>query len=351
MNDVATMPAQERAELFIEAAETPIPVRAPALIEKDFWLCWVLGHVFADEAPFQPLIFKGGTSLTKVYQAIERFSEDIDLSIDRTILGFEGERDPGSARTGKQAKRRLEELGVACREFVQGPLRRWLTARFASILGDPDIGTDSWAIEIDDRDPDGQTLLFRYPRTAVTAEASGYIAPEIRLEFGARGETWPSERATIRSYIADAFPSEFGGVSAGVQVLAIERTFGEKATILHAIAHGGAERVRPRQARHYYDLARLAAGTVRERALSNLDLLEAVARHKARFFRAAWAKYDLARPGTLRLTPPADVERALRADCHEMEAMFFSTPPSFDEILEQISMLEAIINASGQRLA
>lgn len=137
--------------------------------------------------------------------------------------------------------------------------------------------------------------------------------------------------------------------SASVRVLALVRTFWEKATILHALAHGGVERIRPGLSRHYYDLSCLAIGPARQAAVSRLDLLSNVAEHKSRFFRAAWAKYEEARPSTLRLVPPREVVRKLRANFRQMEAMFFGDPPSFDEIMIALAELEAELNSRMAR--
>jgi len=170
------------------------------------------------------------------------------------------------------------------------------------------------------------------------------VAPDIRLELGARSDHWPVSSGEVRPYAAEAFREEFEQPSCTVRVLGIERTFWEKATILHAVHYGGAEHVRARMARHYYDLACLASTNARPRALAQPDMLISVARHKMRFFPNAWARYDEARRGTLRLLPPEDVEAEIRRDYARMRPLFLRDPPGMNELLETLRDLEREIN-------
>lgn len=199
-------------------------VGSPAIVEKDFWVCWTLGQIFTAESLTGPL-FKGGTSLSKVYGIIERFSEDVDIVLDRHALGFEGESDPINIAGTNRRKRRLEELAAACSQIVQVSVRETLEARFKSELGDA-----GWAITPDVADRDGQSLLFEYPvglepRLYGTV---GYIRPIVRLEFGCRGDVWPTELCKIRPSVAEQFPDLFGWAECPVRVLRPERTFGRK---------------------------------------------------------------------------------------------------------------------------
>jgi len=341
METIAQAPAAERAELFNETAARR--GLAPPIVEKDFWVCWTLGRLFAASDRRPGLIFKGGTSLSKVYRAIERFSEDIDLAFDRHDLGFADDRDPMQASSGKQAQRLLDELSEATIRHVAERFVPDLEALLAEALGP--AGPATWSVTIDPADP--QTVEFVYPSSlaAGTYDALAYVRPTVRLELGARTEHWPSEEAQIEPYAAEAFPDLFVSASVTVRALAIERTFWEKATILHAEAHRPADKPAPiRLSRHYYDLAMLAAGPYAERCLARIDLLEAVARHKARFFRSSWAAYDTARPGSLRLSPASARLPKLRADYRQMGDMIFGDPPHLDTALETLARLEKRIN-------
>ncbi len=188
MNKFALLPAADRSAVLQETA-TRMGVGSPAIVEKDFWVCWTLGQIFTADALPGPL-FKGGTSLSKVYGIIARFSEDVDIVLDRHALGFEGENDPINVGGANQRRRLLEKLAATCSKTVQGSVRETLEDRFRS-----ELGYAGWSIKIDAADREGQSLLFGYP---VGLESrlygpAGYIRPVIRLEFGCRGDVWPTE--------------------------------------------------------------------------------------------------------------------------------------------------------------
>ncbi|MFZ9938385.1 MAG: nucleotidyl transferase AbiEii/AbiGii toxin family protein, partial [Luteolibacter sp.] len=166
----------------------------------------------------------------------------------------------------------------------------------------------------------------------------------VRIELGARSDHWPSEDHTVHSYLGETFDLPMG--SARVRSLAAERTFWEKATLLHAEAHRAADKPMPaRYARHYHDLARMAATPVAERALADAALRERVVAHKSVYFRSGWARYDLAEPATFRLLPPEARRTELEADHQAMIPMFFTTPQPIATVLETLANLETRIQA------
>jgi hypothetical protein len=192
----------------------------------------------------------------------------------------------------------------------------------AAVLAD--VG--EWKIELDSEDEDGQTILFIFPQ-AMASSTESYVRPSVKIEFGARSDHWPVEIATIVPYIANVS----GGriiEGASVRVLAAEWTFWEKATILHMIYHYQSEKnVPPRMSRHYYDIYAMVDSPIYKKALMNISLLKKVAAHKAIFFKATWAHYDTAKPGTLRLVPRDNQVSQLKNDFHQMQQMFFEAPP------------------------
>lgn len=332
-----------RAEAFREAAAR-MGVQ-PAIVEKDFWVCWTLKRIFALPDPMAGLVFKGGTSLSKAYGVITRFSEDVDLSLDRHDLGFAGLRDPADPDLSSRTRKKLlKELQDEAASLVGGGLRQAIELACCEALGESDC-----LLTVDAYDP--QTLLFAFPESLGTgAYGSQYIKPAIRLEFGARSDHLPAESRSIQPYLADHIDGLLSASQHTVKTLGAERTFWEKATILHMLAHRDpGKSLGNRQSRHYADLASLAASDIKAAALADLSLLETVANHKSIFFSAAWAKYDTARPGSLRLSPPPDLERALRRDYETMREMFFNEPMTFEEILERIAALEAAINEGAAR--
>ncbi len=335
MDDFASLPTAEK-RTYIEQAALRTGL-APEVLEKDFWVVWLLGKLFSLETISPSILFKGGTSLSKAYGLIHRFSEDIDISIDRSLLGFDGERDPLTAQTNTEANRRLGALQAACADYVKGPLMAALTESVAKIL------SAGWALELDQRDP--LTILFSFP-SVLSKKVFRYITPYVKLEFGARADLWPQERKRIRSCLADVFPgvtNEHLGLE--IQTLGVARTYWEKATILHAEFHRPETKEFPtRLSRHHYDLFMLSSSDHGEMFASDSSLLEQVVRHKEIFFRSSWANYQDARPGSLKLVPPAHQVVSLAEDYALMRQMFFSEPPSLNEILNKLQEVETRFN-------
>jgi len=345
MDKVARLPADDRGALFGETGAGRGV--ADTIIEKDFWVCWSLRRLFTlPKGATATLVFKGGTSLSKAFGVIRRFSEDIDLSFDRAELGYTGDRDPekeGISR--KQAARLINDLIGDAERHIAEKLLPALRAAIVKQLGEPANG--EWSLEIDA--DDAQTVNFHYPTALPAAEYEGmaYITPRVRLELGARGDPWPTEEKIIRPYAADHYPDFFEEPDTSVTVLSARRTFWEKATALHAEAHRPAESPTPQYfSRHYYDLAMLLGTDEGQAAAADFVLLAQVAKHKATFFRSSWASYDTARPGTLRLMADEARIKDLHADYRAMAPMMFDgSPPSFDDILAKIAALQETINS------
>ncbi|NIM49714.1 MAG: nucleotidyl transferase AbiEii/AbiGii toxin family protein [Gemmatimonadales bacterium] len=343
MDGIAQLTREERAELFTETAAR-MGVR-PIIAEKDFWVCWTLKYLFALPAEQPGLIFKGGTSLSKVYGLIRRFSEDIDLAFDRRDLGFGGDRDPETAPSGKARQRRLKELGEECGRHIAVTLVPTLQKEFGST-----IGMHGWQLAVDEEKP--LAVHFAYPKSLETAEydALRYLRPVVTMELGARSDHWPAEWHPVTPYVADKFPDLFTRPSCNVKALAAQRAFWEKALLLHAQFHQRPGKPVPeRQSRHYFDMAMLAQSDIKDGALAQHELLARVAVHSKLFFGLKKGPYEEAIAGKLRLLPHEDLEKVLRRDYAAMQEMIFRDPPSFDELLAQLKTLEGEINASERR--
>jgi predicted nucleotidyltransferase component of viral defense system len=327
MNEFARKIPLDR-QLYFEQTAARLNV-TPQIIEKDFWVCWTLKQLFSLQAVGPHLTFKGGTSLSKVFKIIERFSEDIDLTIHRDHLGFSGENDPENAPSKSKRKERLEKLKLTCRDYVNNELKEAMQKTFAVALLDPEI----FSIKQDENDADGQTLLFQYPSCWTRAEPS-YIAPTVKLEFGARSDTWPNLEAEVVPYVAEQFPKACVSPKCSVQVLAVERTFWEKACLLHEeYSRPEGKSVKPRMSRHYYDLFRMIKGGVAARAVEAEGLFERVVEHRSVFFSINWVDYSKMAKGSLEIVPKAWRLPEWRADYEKMTEMFFTTSPSFEEVL------------------
>jgi hypothetical protein len=199
---------------------------------------------------------------------------------------------------------------------------------------------------VDENDHDGQTLLLHYP--AVTGpRSSGYVAPVVKMEFGARSDPWPTSARTVRCFVAERYPTQFGKPDVPVTALVPARTFVEKLLILHEETFRPAKgSLKSRMARHYYDVHRLIEAGIADEVVGDHALFERVVRHRAIYFRQNWVKYDGLGPGTLRIRPLPEQEAAWRADYDAMGAeMFRDPPPSFDDLLESTGEFERRFNA------
>ena len=338
MDDFIKLKPDER-RLFFEGTATPRNMQAQ-MVEKDFWVCWTLKELFRLPTIGDHLIFKGGTSLSKVFKVIERFSEDIDVSIDRTFLGFGGASEPEAGASNKDKQRRIEALRTACQQKIATDLLPALEAAVKSKLR----ANETWSLQPDAEDPDQQTLLFDYP-SSFPRDSAGYVRRSVKIEMGARADHWPCETRPVTPYVAEQFPKGFREGSCAVKVLAVERTFWEKATILHAEFHRPPDKPIPeRFSRHYCDFYELIRKGVAKPAAAKLDLLARVADHKSLFFKSSWARYAEATKGTLRVAPPEHRLKPLRTDYAKMQQMFFSEPPGFDDIIARLHQWETEFN-------
>ncbi|MDP1832608.1 MAG: nucleotidyl transferase AbiEii/AbiGii toxin family protein [Geothrix sp.] len=314
----------------------------PVIVEKDFWVCWILGRIYATPAMAPSVVFKGGTSLSKVFGVIERFSEDADLAVTPASLGF-SEADLDDAPSASQREKRVKSLANACEERVARRFQPALEASISEILGTPSSQPSWLKYELDPM-AGSPNLWFRYP--SVLPQASGYIAKQVKLELGALTDQQPTGNHVIRPMLADVLGEIFEDFKVPVVALELERTFWEKATILHAEYHRPATQLlRDRLARHYSDMAALWRHPSRSKAMARLDLLQNVVRHKSRFFASSWASYDTASPGTFHLVPPEHRHGELARDLDSMLPMFLAAQPSFSELLQQLEEAEADLNA------
>lgn len=340
MDEFARLPAGDR-RTFIEEAASRRDL-TPLIIEKDFWVCWTLRRLTQTAVLRDQIIFKGGTSLSKAYGIIQRFSEDVDLTIRRSAPLIDDVKSPMAEDIGtNERRRRTDALKAAARAYVATIALPALEQAIAAALGT----AKGWSIELDPEDGDAQTLLFNYPRSIAGRESSGtgsgYIKPRIKLEYGARGDPEPFEDRPIVPYLAEIFPATMTDATTVVPTLSLTRTFWEKATILHSLHHKA--QLRDGLSRHYYDLAMLDQAGVTAQALARTDLLAAVVRNKSLMFTDRAASYDTAVLGTLRLLPAGSAD-ALARDYRAMADMFMTAPPSLSALLETLADLEARLN-------
>ncbi len=342
MDGVAQLDHGERQLLFQQVAAKRGLL--DTVIEKDFWVCWILKHLFNLPESHPALLFKGGTSLSKVHNLIWRFSEDVDLSVDRAGLGHPEPDD--FASLGSNARNRyLQQLDEACRDYVGGTLLPPLTEEFSKELGDGPGG--DWGLSQERED--GSDLVFEYPTSSGREDTQdSYLITPVKLELGARSDHWPNSMEAVHPYAAEEFPEYFQRPECAVRVINAERTFWDKAMILHREYHrlkNRSEISAFRCSRHYYDLAMLCQSWVRAKALADVALQEEVVTHQRSFFNRSWANFNQARKGTFRLVPQEALSNELEKDYRGMRDYFFQEPPSFDEIVAELEALEKEINA------
>lgn len=326
------LPANER-RLYIEQAAIQRDV-LPVIMEKDFWVCWLLGILFKSEFA-SSLVFKGGTSLSKVFAVIDRFSEDIDLSLSPRFLNLP---EPGTSRN--QAHKWMARAETACGEAVQHRIQPVIEREIESTLGSNERG---WLEFLTDSHTNSPVLLFHYPSSQ--PDGLAYLKRSVKMEFGSLTDQQPTGRHSIRPWAADALPDAFADWQCEVVALELERTFWEKATILHVEYHRPTDKAAPdRFSRHYADTAALAKHPAASEAIDRHELRDRVVAWKSRFFGSSWARYEEATPGAFRLVPPAKRQPALRRDYEAMRDMYLANPASFDEILETLASLENRIN-------
>jgi hypothetical protein len=276
---------EERRDLFVGTANR---LRTNEQnIEKDFWVCWTLDALFNHlEAGGPRLLFKGGTSLSKGYGLIERFSEDIDITVFREDIGQATTFEELEAMSGKKRNARLEAIKAACQEYIQGPMLERLNVIMQQALKNVRMNSGRVRVEADPDDTDGQSLLLWYP--AATAEGNAYIRRAIKIESGAKSALDPHVPVVVKPYIADDLPNLNLAVG-NVTTVDPSRTFWDKVIILHGLRRwwdrrgelkGGGQRV----SRHYYDVYRLLASEIGQKATGDAAMAEDCVRHARMFF-------------------------------------------------------------------
>ncbi|MEO7888838.1 MAG: nucleotidyl transferase AbiEii/AbiGii toxin family protein [Vicinamibacterales bacterium] len=332
------LPAGERKVYIDEAAARR--GLSPVILEKDFWACWLLGVLF--ESSFRDsIVFKGGTSLSKVFGVINRFSEDIDLSLAPAYLGLD-EPEATAALSKGQANKWMERAEASCTAVIRDALAPEIASLIRAQLGETESPWLTFEVDAHSNSP---VLLFHYPTTQ--PPALDYLTRSVKLEFGSLTEQRPTGSHSVRPWIADVLPEAFADWQCDVVALDLHRSFWEKATILHAEHHRPSDKVTPdRFARHYADTAALALHADASGAIAQSDLCERVVRWKSRFFGSAWARYDLAVLPTFRLVPPPEREAGLRRDYQAMRDMYMSEPEPFERILTTLGDVERRINSS-----
>jgi hypothetical protein len=315
-------------------------------IEKDFWVCWTLEALFHRLPSNGPrLLFKGGTSLSKAFGLIDRFSEDIDITVFRSDIGEPAPLEELEALSGKKRRARLDAIREACRQHIHSQLHPQLADLLGHALASAGQAPTAATVFVDDIDPDGQTLLLAYPSVITAHDA--YIRPVVRIELGAKSALDPHVAATVEPYVA-ADMSAPGLRVDNVTTIDPSRTFWDKVIILHGtrrwFEHRGELRQEGRVTRHYYDVHRLLGADVGRAAVANPVLAAECVRHARMFFDRPDLDLAQAAPGTYALAPSPAMRERLARDYENMAAMIFGPIPAFDDVMRSVSELERQLN-------
>jgi predicted nucleotidyltransferase component of viral defense system len=302
-------------------------------IEKDWWISAVLRALFS--LPYaENLSFKGGTSLSKCYNLIERFSEDIDIAVYRNFLGF------GGTLSKTQINDKLRR--AAC-SFV----REKLQFDIAKVFENQGINTRLFSIKVNitpvtTTDPEIIEIRYRslFPE-------SNYIEPLVKLEVSGRSMNEPLQKVSLQSFIDEAYSGKsFTELPFEVNAVVPERTFLEKICLLHEEFAKPKEFMRTeRMSRHLYDLVKMCDAGIANKALANKELYDNIVEHRRIFVGLKDFDYDTLSPQTITIVPPQSVIDLWKADYETMrETMIYGKSLPFNELIDNIQQLNRKIN-------
>lgn len=302
-----------------------------AVIEKDYWVSFVLDYLFHKNKWEEAFTFKGGTSLSKCFKLIERFSEDIDLILDWRVLGY-AKDEPWEERSNTGQDKFNKEINAKTEDFLKTEFLPEIEADFMKLL------KSGIKLSVDKENP--QTILFEYPKIF----SSSYLTQNIRLEIGSLAAWTPAIKAKIEPMVAEVYPNTLKE-KIEIRTVAPERTFWEKATILHHEANRPKSSGMPRRyARHYYDLYNMANSPIKESAIRDIELMKKVTNFKIKFYPRKWAKYEDVLDGKIRLLPDEYRFTKIQEDYDAMKEMIYGDYPVFDEMLKGLKNLEKELN-------
>jgi hypothetical protein len=304
---------------------------SPTAIEKDLWVMIALAAIFKTKYN-EFLIFKGGTSLSKAWHLIERFSEDIDLGIDRKYFGFEGD-----LKRKEVTKLRKTSCKFVQEEFIP-EFKKVLTKQKID-----DFEINLTEFERSDTDPLAIELNYRS-----LTENIDYLKPRILIEISSRSLRNPFELKQMRSYIGQEYPgSKFSDKTIEVPTVLPTRTLLEKIFLLHEEFQKPKDKMirSSRMTRHLYDINRIMDSEYLEKAINDSELYNTIVKHREMLTNISWVDYSKHSPDQIKFLPPKDVNPEWEKDYKEMqESMFYGATITYDELIEKLSKLQSRIN-------
>ncbi|TYA89206.1 nucleotidyl transferase AbiEii/AbiGii toxin family protein [Seonamhaeicola marinus] len=304
----------------------------PVAVEKDLWVMIALQAIFSTEIA-EHIVFKGGTSLSKAWGIIERFSEDIDLAIDRSFFGFEGDL----------TRTQVKNLRKASCNYIDQEFHKLLEEALIN------NGVKEFELEVTDfeeSDTDPLALELRYKSLV---EEQEYLQPRILIEISSRSLIEPYENKSLSSLISQVYPEQdFIDEAIMVPTVMPTRTLIEKMFLLHEeFQKPKGRKIRSeRMTRHLYDISRLMDTEYLESAIHDKELYNTIIEHRSKLTKISWVDYALHEYKTLNFIPPEDVIKDYEKDYAAMqESMFYGATESFENLMEKLRTLNDLINS------
>jgi len=315
----------DKAAIFTEIATQE--GMKPFAVEKDWWVSRTLEIIF--QMPIaKHLVFKGGTSLSKAWKLINRFSEDIDLAIDREYFGF----------SGKLSKSQRDKLRKKAGAYTTGTFFEELKQAFEA-KGFTELNFN--LIEVKDSDQDPRVLEIYYPN--IIKPDTEYIIPRVQVEISCRSLREPFSAQSFGALVDEFYADrDFAEALFEVATVNAERTFLEKIFLLHEEFHRPLEKMRMnRLSRHLYDVYHLTLAGVAARAISDKELYETIVAHRYTFSRVAKVDYNLHNPKTLNPLPPESVISDWESDYTKMkeDMIYEEKKPSIEDMINNLNVL------------
>ena len=328
MNRWYNIPAQTKANAYIQIAE--MTGMAPYAVEKDWWVVQTLANIYELEIGAH-LVFKGGTSLSKAWRLIDRFSEDIDLAVNRKFLGLKGDL----------SRTQVANLRKAANAYITDKFYPDLIAKFKE-KGLAEAAFQIIDAETTDQDP--RIIEVYYPNVIATP---GYIQPRVQIEIGCRSLREPFTIKSFSSLVDEYYPdTAFALAPINVPVVNPERTLLEKVFLLHEEFKRPNEKIRvDRLSRHLYDIYQLSKSEFADKVFENKELYETIVNHRYKFTRVGGVDYNQHQPKHINPIPASDLIDAWKRDYTKMqEQMIYGDSPPFDKMLDSIKKFVSKIN-------
>lgn len=327
---------QDRIDIITRVTST-LKMQGANIVEKDWWVTQILRALFS--LPYaKHLSFKGGTSLSKCWHLIDRFSEDVDIAIDREYLGF----------SGKLSKTQISDKlrRVACsfvREKLQVDVKERLVAQG---IQEEHFHVNVVITPVTTTDPEIINVEYHPVIRNIALTGEDYILPKIKIEVSGRSMSEPVEVVNVDSFIDQVYVNApFKEDSVAVRAVLPKRTFLEKIFLLHEEFAKPTGNIRiDRMSRHMYDVAEMLKTPIAQAAIKDEALYRSVVEHRKTFIGLRGFNYDSLYPETLCILPPAEVEDAWAKDYDKMRTMIYRATPEYTTILSSLRELQKKIN-------